>query len=68
MNKQKILEKKIWKKNFEKKIKIWNFFWIFYFEFFSIFNIPASGKENVRLPDGPDFDNLRDFRTGRDVR
>ena len=29
---------------------------------------PASGKENVRFPDSPDFENLLDFRTGRDVR
>ena len=28
---------------------------------------PASGKENVRFPDSPDFENLPDFRTGRDL-
>ena len=27
-----------------------------------------SGKENVRFPDSPDFDNLSNFRTQRDVR
>jgi hypothetical protein len=26
---------------------------------------PASGRENVRFPDSPDFENLPDFRTGR---
>ena len=37
--------------------------------FFSIFKSPASGKENiqVRFPDSPDFENLPDFQTGRDV-
>ena len=36
--------------------------------FSSSFKSPASGKENVRFPDSPDFENLPDFRTGRDVR
>ena len=27
-----------------------------------------SGKENVRFPDSPDFQNLPEFHTGRDVR
>ena len=36
--------------------------------FFSSVKSPASGKENVRFPDSPDFENLPDFRTGRDVR
>ena len=39
----------------EKKIEI------FFLIFFSIF-------KNVRFPDSPDFENLPDFRTGRDVR
>jgi hypothetical protein len=29
---------------------------------------PASGKENVRFPNSPDFENLPDFQTGLDVR
>ena len=29
---------------------------------------PASGKENVRFLDSPDFESLPDFPTGRDVR
>ena len=28
---------------------------------------PASEKENVRFLDSPDFENLPDFQTGRDV-
>ena len=28
----------------------------------------ASGKENVRFPDSPDFENLPAFRNGCDVR
>ena len=43
----------------------------FFFDFFSIFNSvksPASGKENVRFPDSPNFEISPDFRTGRDVR
>ena len=35
---------------------------------FSTYYIVQSGKENVRFPDSPDFQNLPDFRTGRDVR
>ena len=31
-------------------------------------NSPAPGKENVWFQDSPDFENLPDFRTGRDVR
>ena len=38
------------------------------FSFFRSVKSPASGKENVRFPDSPDFDNLPDFRTGYDVR
>ena len=40
-------------------------------KFFSIFKTvksPASGKENVRFPDSPDFEIFPDFQTGRDVR
>ena len=33
-----------------------------------MFKSPTSGKENVQFQDSPDFDNLPDFRTGRDVR
>ena len=40
---------------------------IFFDFFFPIFKSPASGKENVRFPDSPDFDNLPDIRTGLDV-
>ena len=65
--KKKELKKKIWKKKFEKKKNIYIFFWIFS-SIFKSFKSPASGKENVRFPDGPDFENLPDFRTGRDVR
>ena len=38
------------------------------FGIFFISKSPASGKENVRFPDSPDFENLPDFWTGRDVR
>ena len=55
------------KKNLKKKIENFSlkflFFWIFFY-----FKSPASGKENVRFPDSPDFENLPEFRTGRDVR
>ena len=47
------------KKNFEKNI---------FLIFFSIFKSPVSRKENILFPDSPDFENLPDFRTGRDVR
>ena len=46
-------------------------FWKKKLDFFSIFNSsksPATGKENVRFPDSPDFENFPDFRTGRDVQ
>ena len=33
-----------------------------------IFRSPASEKENVRLPNSPDFENLPDLRMGRDLR
>ena len=46
-----------------------NFFFLdFFFLIFRSFKSPASGKENVRFPDSPDFENLPDFRTGLDVR
>ena len=57
-------KKQIWKKNLKKKFKK-------KFDFFSIFKkvySPASGKENFRFPDSPDFENSPDFLTGRDVR
>ena len=41
-----------------------------FLDFFSIFHSvksPASGKENVWLPDSPDFENSPDFRTSRPV-
>ena len=62
------------KKNLKKKFEI--FFKIFFLKFsfldfffliFRSFKSPASGKENVRFPDSPDFENSPDFRTGRDV-
>ena len=66
-NRQKNLEKK----KFEKK-KIERFEEIFFLLFFSYtfksVKSPASGKENIRFPDSPDFENMLDFRTGRDVR
>ena len=34
---------------------------------FKSFKSPASGKENVRFPDSPDFEKLPDFQTRRDV-
>jgi hypothetical protein len=34
----------------------------------NIVKSPESGRENVRFQDNPDFENLLDFRTGRDVR
>ena len=40
----------------------------FFFFFFFFFKCMASRKEIVQLPDSPDFKNLPDFRTGRDVR
>ena len=56
---KKKFEKKVWKKNLKKKFEKKNLkFYFFYFIFFPIFNSPASGKENVRFPDSPDFDNL----------
>jgi hypothetical protein len=57
-------------KNFEKK-KIETKILIFFFFSLNIFHSvksPASGKENVRFPDSPDFENSPDIRTGRDVR
>ena len=38
------------------------------FSIFKSVKSPAFGKENVRFPDSPEFENLPDFRTGRDVR
>ena len=57
----------------KKKLKIWKknlkfFFWKNFLDFFSISKSPASGKENVRFPDSPDFENLLDFQTGRDIQ
>ena len=43
----------------------------FFFIFSSIcksVKSPASGKENVRFPDSPDFENFPDFLTRRDIR
>ena len=50
------------KKKFEKKVL--KFYFLY---FFPIFKSPVSGKENVWFPVSPDFDNLPDFRTGRDI-
>ena len=52
-------------KNVNKQKKF-EFYFILYF--FRSFKSPASGKENVRFPDSPDFENSLDFQTGRDVR
>ena len=57
---KKILKKKKIEKIFD------NFF--FLSSTFKSVKSPASGKENVRFPDSPDFENLPDIRTGRDVR
>jgi hypothetical protein len=51
-----------------KQKNLFFFFLDFFLIFSSIFkraNSPASGKENVRFPDSPDFENLPDFPTGR---
>ena len=72
MSKVQNCGKKNWKNFFEKKngekIFLGFFkFWIFKNIFKSV-KSPASEKENVRFPDSPDFENLPDFRTGRNVR
>ena len=54
INKQKNLEEE----KSEKKVLIL---------FFPFLKSPASGKENVRFPDSPDFEISLDFRTGYDV-
>ena len=54
------------KKQFEKKNEKKNV--EFFFDSFLIFKSPAFGKENVQFPDSPDFENLPDLQTGRDVR
>ena len=55
---KEIDKKKILKENLNKKD----------FEFFSIFKSQASGIENVRFPDSPDFEELPDFQTRLGVR
>ena len=50
-------------KNFLKK-----FFLFFFFYFFSTIRGPESGKEKNRKSGVRTFENLPDFRTGRDVR
>ena len=40
----------------------------FFISIFKNVKSPVSGKENVRFPDSPDFENSLDFQTGRDVR
>ena len=75
-NNNKILKKKFWKnfrifffwKFFEKKFHLFFQFFGFFFSNFKSVQSPASGKENVRFPNSLDFENLPDFRTGRDVR
>ena len=59
--KKKIMKKKILKK---KNLKILKFF----FGFFSILKGPESGKEKTRKSGIRTFQDLPDFRTGRDVR
>ena len=56
-----VFENKQKKINLEKKKMI-------FFSIFESLKSPLSEKEKVRFPDGPDFENLLDFRTGRDVR
>ena len=44
-------------------------FFLDFLDFFSIFKSVkslVSGKESFRFLDSPDFENLKDFRTGRD--
>ena len=65
-NTRKNYEKKNLKKNFWKK-KNWKF-WKKFFGFFSILKGPESGKEKNRKSGIRTFQNLPDFRTGRDVR
>ena len=51
-----------------KKNKLKNFDFLIFWYFFSIqhsVKSPASGKENVRFTDSPDFENSSNFRTGR---
>ena len=60
--------KKIFWKNKWKKNKLKNFDFLIFWYFFSIqhsVKSPASGKENVRFTDSPDFENSSNFRTGR---
>ena len=57
----KILRPNKQKKNLEKNTKNRIFF-----DFYRV-ESPASGKENNWFPDSPDFENLPDFGTGRDV-
>ena len=60
---------KIDKKNLEKnKLKFFFDFFLFFSSTFKSVISPASGNENVRFPDSLDFENLPNFRTGRDVR
>ena len=58
--------------NLVSKVLNWDVWTIkkidFFLAIFKSVKSPASGKENVRFPDSPDFENLPDFRTGRDVR
>ena len=61
INKKKIWKKKIEKKVWKKKVLIFSFI-------FKSVKSPASGKENIRFPDSPDFVNFPDIRTRRDVR
>jgi hypothetical protein len=59
-----VFKKILKKKNLKKNLTIF----FFLSSTFKSGKSPASGKENVRFPDSPDFENLPDFRTGRDVR
>ena len=60
------MKKKIWKKILKKKIEKIGIF--FSLDFFSILKGPKSGKEKNRKSGIRTFQNLPDFRTGRDVR
>ena len=65
INKKRKNFKKFWKK---KKKKLKKIFFQFFFDFISTFKGPESGKEKNRKSGVRTFENLPDFRTGRDVR
>ena len=61
-------QKKSRKKKFEKNFNFQENFLFFFSSTFKSVKSPASGKEKVRFLDSLYFENLPDFRTGRDVR